>query len=78
MNAQTSTEQIIPFEDTIMAALQSLIFAANAYEGENIYQELFYQSDLVDIDATADAAANVVVLRTGERLVFDEQRRVWH
>ncbi|MCL1471780.1 hypothetical protein [Argonema antarcticum] len=32
--------------------INDLIRQANCYRGDNVYQDVFYQSDLVDIDAT--------------------------
>lgn len=54
-----------------------LILSANTYEGDNIFQDVFYDSDLVDIDETADAPDGVVVLVNGEKLVYDEMLREW-
>lgn len=55
------------------ASLENLRKIANQWAGDNIFQDLFYQSPLVDIDKTADAPENVVVLTDGSRLIFDAQ-----
>lgn len=59
-------------------AEEELVQSANQYEGDNIFQELFYYSDLVDVDATADANPEVVVLFSGDKILWDDQKKEWY
>jgi hypothetical protein len=57
--------------------IAALIRQANDYKGDNVYQDVFYQSGLVDVGDTADADEGVVILTCGDRLMWDEQRKEW-
>lgn len=56
-------------------AINNLIHQANNYSGENVFQDVFYQSELVDIDATA--GVGIVILVCGDRIMWDEEDREW-
>ena len=56
--------------------ISKLICQANNYEGDNIYQDVFYQSDLVDGDATADGSGTVFLV-CGDMLMWDEKDKEW-
>jgi hypothetical protein len=57
--------------------ISALIRQANDYKGDDVYQDVFYLSDLVDVEATADAESGIVVLDCGDKLMWDEQRKEW-
>ena len=57
--------------------IQKLLNKANAYQGQDVYNDIFSIEDIVD-ESTADANPGIVILTDGRKLLWDEPTRTWH
>ena len=65
--------------EVVDAEVKGLLDALNNYTGDNVFQEVIYASEVVDIEATAevDGLPTMVILTDGTFLMFDERQRQW-
>ena len=61
--------------------LNRFVEALNSYTGENIWQELIYGSDIngdeIDEDRSADCVGEVIYLKSGQSIRYNEGCQMW-